>query len=436
MAHARLGLLLALALMQFSCRSSSDSRHGGEGGDGSNASTSANGGAAAISTGTGGSTSSTSTSYETIWAESRADGMMPITSSQAKGILDSPDTACAGWSEEPEGSAAVLEFIVDISGSMDRASPTTNGETKWVVTRRALQESITGLSSTLAVGLSFFPNRDFTESATARPVSACIDVSDNLAISPLTDAYRTILMNKLDALADNANGATPTHDAYDVGLSEIKKSTEPGDKYLVLITDGQPTQQQNCIGKVDMCEPQPVQPIIDAITEAKEDYHVETFVVGSPGSEKNACSGDDVRDWLSAAARAGGTGADGCSDSGPKYCHFDLSTSSDFGQALSDALGNIARSVVSCVYVVPAPPSGETIDTARVNMLYQDYQGDYRLVLPSRSSDCTKGWHFTDDSLAKIRICPDTCTLLQQDAEAKVTLVFGCTQEQIQEPIQ
>jgi hypothetical protein len=176
--------------------------------------------------------------------------------------------------------------------------------------------------------------------------------------------------------------------------------------------------------------------VIDAILAAKQDDHVKTFIVGSPGSEMNDCTNADVRDWLSAAARAGGTDTTGCSDQGPNYCHFDLSQAPDFGLALSNALGSISKSVVSCDYTVPAPPPNQKIDTSLVNMIYDDGAGAYSLVLPSGAAVCEKGWQFTDAALTKIHVCTQTCELLQSNPTAMVSLVFGCAQNQITPLIQ
>jgi hypothetical protein len=319
---------------------------------------------------------------------------------------------------------------------MNEDAPSTNGESKWFVTRRALAQAVADLPASLAVGMTFYPNMSYTESNAARPIGACVNTRSNVDIAPLTEAHQSSMLSTLDRVVANPRGATPTHDAYDVAFGAISTTTQPGERYLVLITDGQPTQRQGCIGEVDMCNPQPTDPIVAAIGAALADHAVRTYVVGSPGSESNVCTGDDVRDWLSAAARAGGTSAAGCSDGGPDYCHFDLSTAEDFGQALSDALGSIARSVVSCDYSVPPPPDGEIIDTQRVNMLYQSGDGSYQIVLPSNATTCTKGWQFLDEGFEAIRVCPETCKLLQSDPKARVNLVFGCTQSEIQVPLQ
>lgn len=368
-------------------------------------------------------------------AEQTADGLWTITSAQAKAILADPVQACAGWAEEPESAASVLEFIVDVSGSMSSTTEATNGLTKWAVTQDSLARAIATLPSALPVGLTYFPNMRLSAAYTTRAVSACVNTKDDVPIELLSDAQRARLTTSVQSMRVNPNAATPTHDAYDVALDAMRLNESPGQKYLVLITDGQPTQSLGCIGSGMTTSPEPAQPVVDAIASAWKNDKIKTFVVGSPGSEKNVSTNADSRDWLSAAARAGGTDTPGCGDAGPKYCHFDLSTAADFGMALTEALGAIARTVVSCDYSVPSASAGKTLDLNLVNMIYEDGSGNYSLVLPSSVEACQKGWDFTDNSLQKLRVCTQTCSLLQANPHAKISLVFGCTQAQIQSPL-
>jgi len=384
---------------------------------------------------TGGGTSTQGQGGAPIYAEDAAasNGLLPVDSTQATGLMNDPELACSGWTEEPESTGSVLEFIVDVSGSMDKTAPSTKGATKWVATREALKQAIQSLPQGLAVGLTFFPNMPLYASEFPRPVAACVDTKDNVMIAPKDLNQQKRVLAALDAVQMERNGATPTHDAYNVALEELRTTTEKGAKYLVLITDGQPTQSLGCIGKGMTCYPEPTQPVVDAIAAAFNAADpLKTFVVGSPGSEKNDCTNADVRAWLSAAARVGGTATAGCFDSGPQYCHFDLTNEQiDFGRALTSSLETIIQGIINCDYDVPPPPTGETIDTSLVNMLYRDGTGAFNLVLPSKSDVCQIGWHFTDDSKTRIHICEQTCKQLQDDSMAQVTLLFGCTREQV-----
>jgi hypothetical protein len=405
---------------------------GGSGGEKVNT---GEGGGSSIAIGLGGVGTETGGRTQ-ITAEQSKDGLLEITASEAKAILEDPKTACAGWVGESEAEASVVEFMIDVSGSMLKTTSSTGTLSKWTVTQNALRNSINELPSSLPVGMTFFPNMRLNASDQVRPVTACVESSDDVPIATLADAHRKLLVSTVDNMRANSQGATPTHDAYTIALAALKANTDPGQKYIVLITDGQPTQSLGCVGTGMTCTPEPPEPVISAISAANKDDKIKTFLVGSPGSEKNDCTNADVRDWLSAAARAGGTDTADCRDQGPKYCHFDLSQASDFAVALSGALGTISRSVVSCDYSVPPPPDKETIDKNLVNMIYNDGAGKYSLVLPSGASTCEKGWHFTDSTMSQIHVCTQTCALLQKNPMASVSLLFGCAQDQIAPDIQ
>lgn len=370
-----------------------------------------------------------------LTAEQTPSGLYPISSTQASGILADPITSCAGWADQAELAPSIVNFIVDISGSMGDGTPATGGKTKWAITRTALLDAISQLPAELLVGMSFYPNLEGQASNKPLPRSACVDTSHNIPIAPLTDSHFAQMSFSVDLMEFYVRGATPTHDAYEVGVEALRAQKGPGKKYLVLLTDGQPTLSKGCVGTGNTCPPRPTQPIIDAIETASSIDQVQTFIVGSPGSEINECSDVELRSWLSAAARAGGTATAGCTDQGPNFCHFDISQAQDFGAALASALGAIAKTVVACDYSVPSAASGKIVDPSRANMIYDDGSGGYSLVLPSTSADCGRGWKFSDASLSKLRVCDETCSLLQSNPRAKISLVFGCTREQIQTPL-
>lgn len=393
------------------------------------------GGASALPIGTIAAGTSAVSPSVGVTAEQTPNGLYAISSTQANSILSDPVTSCAGWADQAELASSIINFVVDISGSMGDSTPATGGKTKWAVTRSALLDAISQLPPELLVGMSFYPNLQGQSSNKPLPRSACIDTSHDIPIAPLTDTHFAQMSFAVDSMEFYVQGATPTHDAYEVGLEALRAQAGPGKKYLVLITDGQPTLAKGCVGTGKTCPPQPTQPIIDAIAAADSVDQVQTFIVGSPGSEINECNNTEQRSWLSAAARAGGTATAGCTDQGPNFCHFDLTQAKDFGVALTAALGAIAKTVVACDYSVPPTASGKIVDTSRANMIYDDGNGGYSLVLPSTSADCSRGWKFSDATLTQLHVCEDTCALLQSNPRAKISLVFGCTQEQIQTPL-
>jgi hypothetical protein len=158
--------------------------------------------------------------------------------------------------------------------------------------------------------------------------------------------------------------------------------------------------------------------LIDEATLAFESG-VRTFVIGSPGSEQ-------TRDVLSRLATEGGTAANDCSDAGPKYCHFDMTTEPDLAAGLRNALEEIATRVRSCEYPIPAPPAGQALDPDLVNVLYTPNGAEAVTIgRDPSSSACSEGWQYSADG-ASIVLCGAACELVRADPTGTVEVLFGC----------
>jgi hypothetical protein len=327
--------------------------------------------------------------------------------------------ACAGWSVEPETQPAVLELVVDTSLSMaqtpdGRDAGRRNSPSKWDITRDALKEVIGTLSEELAIGLFFYPNMSTEGSDDPRPVSACVNVDEGIAVAPLSAQHRQRLIDALDDT--EPDGWTPTHGAYEHALeSSLLPSEYPGQKYLLLITDGVPTLTHDCEGRLRNGNAEPVNtdPIVEAISRARTDG-VRTFLIGSPGSEEG-------RQWMSLAAIQGATARAGCQVDGTPYCHMDMTTATDFGAALRAGLKQVTGEI-SCVYEIPEPPPGQSIDPALVNLVVTTSTGDSQLVLQDATGDCSEGWRLEGQQVV---LCDGTCSRVQSDG-GSLQLLFGC----------
>ncbi len=340
--------------------------------------------------------------------------------------------ACEGWSAEPELLPSALVFVVDVSGTMNGTTPATGNQTKYEVTRDALTAALDDLPANIHVGLTFYPNMDnggaIEQSADLSP---CIDEGDNVDIAQMGDlgsAHRQALADALAAVDPEPDGATPTHDAFNVALEMLNQLPGSLNRYVVILTDGQPTLLEGCYGRAAPRTPEDTQPIIDAIATANASG-VQTFLIGSPGSEENAGTGEDVRDWLSEAARAGSTAiSSDCTDAGPDFCHFDMTQAEDFGAALRDGLATIAGSVVvSCSYEMPQESTlGEPIDSDAVNLIYGDGSGTIFAIEQNGAADCEAGWHYASSDASQIEICGVTCDEIMSNPNASIELLFGC----------
>jgi hypothetical protein len=339
------------------------------------------------------------------------------------------DQACEGESREAEPESSVLMLVVDVSGSMAEESPSSGERTKWEVTHEALSVALDTLPSSMAAGMLLYPNR-MTEKNEVAPtdVSQCVATEQLVEVDLLrgeTSAQRSVMAEVLA----NATivGGTPTHDAYDYALQNLVAYETDLRKYMLLITDGQPTFSQGCFGTGITEAPVPPEPVILAIQDAYEGLSIPTFVIGSPGSEWGVGAGEDNRPWLSNAAALGGTARAGCDHQGPgSYCHFDLVEEPDFSVGLQSALGEIAASVVACTFTVPeAPSAGRQINTEEVYVIYTNGAGEHWLLLRSATTDCAVGWHFNGER-ESLTLCKDSCRKVKSDPTGAIQLLYGC----------
>jgi hypothetical protein len=362
-------------------------------------------------------------------------GLVPLTADE---VDDITNAACTGWSAEGENLPAVLQLVVDVSGSMDDPAPGGNRRSKWQVTRDALSDAIDTLPASVSAGVLYYPNRDTGSSTTARPVNACVNVDEMVPIAILGNngsAQRGALQSSLDDA--NTDSYTPTHDAYHHAL---KSSLEPfqaqANKFMLLITDGAPTMSLGCIGGsmggmmgggggvVDA----PTQPIVDEI-KAAFGTGIRTFLIGSPGSEMSSEGNMDMRPWMSKAAQEGGTAQAGCQVDGPNFCHLDMTQEPDFGQALVEGLATVVGQIIdTCTFAVPPAPDGQTVDPNLTTLIIESSMGA-TLALQDDKGDCGEGWRF--NASGQVELCPATCEKIKGDASARVQLMFGCTVDQV-----
>jgi hypothetical protein len=346
----------------------------------------------------------------------KSGGIVMLTPDQVAAINNN---ACDGWSVEPETKPAVLEFVVDTSLSMNErpGGRGATGPTKWQATRDALKSVISTLPDSIAAGLLFYPNME--NQARSRPASpdTCVNTMEGTAPAPLTAAQKASLIAALDAT--DPDGWTPTDAAYQHALQTAILPTQlPGDKYMLLITDGLPTLRGDCTsagngnGAGAGITPVESQPIVDHVAGALG-RGVRTFLIGSPGSEGG-------RTWMSEAAIVGGTAAAGCKVMGPPFCHLDMTTSADFGTALKAGLNKVTGSI-ACTYTIPDPGQGQVIDNNLINLIVTTASGT-ELVLPDEDADCTEGWRIAGNQVV---LCEGTCSRVQRDNNS-IQLLFGC----------
>lgn len=393
-------------------------------------------GGAAYNYGTGGSPptgGSNNGGGTTIDSQS---GLTDITQAEADELTSG---ACVGWSSEGENVPAAIDFVVDTSGSMSDVAPnTTTGQSKWAITSTALQNSVNTLPSMTVVGMLLWPNMYTLPNTNTQAIDTanCVNESAMIPLAAL-GSVGSSQRTTLDSLLANATpkGGTPMADAYNYALgSGMGAYQVPATaRYMVLITDGQPTIQLGCMGTGAEANPVDFTPVTQSIAGALT-LGIETFVIGSPGSQEQSSTGADGRSLLCQAAIAGGTAAAGCdlTCSGPPWCHFDMSSVADFATGFAAALQNITGQVLPCDFRITNVPSGQTVDPTELNVVYEingsTAVGNMKLVAPSADPSCPQGngWYLDPNDSTHVILCPNTCNLIHQDAGAVLNFTGGC----------
>ncbi len=325
--------------------------------------------------------------------------------------LDVPGEVCETVSAVAEPLPPTVLFQMDTSNSMncraddfgcltDDPTPAPD-DSRWDVFVSALVDAVGSFSDASSVGLMRFPR---AEGACARDefVSDFTRLSDGRA--GVVAAARSIVPDGL---------STPTHDAVAFGVGRLSGVERPA---LVLATDGDARVCFGCDTDCAFDDPSAQDRDNDALVErvrAAAAAGVPTFVIGVPGSA-------GYRPVLSRLASAAGTARAGCSDSGPTYCHYDLTDPAlDFGAALRDAFAAIGEAVLECVYEIPDNPDG-AFDPGQVNVRIQIEGGDESIPRdPARGS----GWDYSDD-MTQIELFGAACDRARM-ADA-LDILFGC----------
>jgi hypothetical protein len=92
----------------------------------------------------------------------------------------------------------------------------------------------------------------------------------------------------------------------------------------------------------------------------------------------------------------------------------------------------VTKSVqLPCVFAIPPPPMGQTLDLNAINLVFSP-TGGMPLTVPYVMSmaNCppTGGWYFDNPSNPTVVMtCPATCMQLEADKTGSIQLAFGCT---------
>jgi hypothetical protein len=194
-------------------------------------------------------------------------------------------------------------------------------------------------------------------------------------------AIQALVPAQLAAIEDSLANVTPGGGTPLVGATILAyqhlhalalQGELPGNKFVVLLTDGEQSEQcsepSRC-ATVDECKRLLVE--VEAPKARRPGVDIRTFVIGAPGSEP-------ARAMLSQLAVAGGTAPEAC-DARAGACHFDMTRETDFAGALSQTLSDITGRAATCE--LPLPATGDALDRNRVNVVYSPGDGSAPSVI-------------------------------------------------------
>jgi hypothetical protein len=131
-----------------------------------------------------------------------------------------------------------------------------------------------------------------------------------------------------------------------------------------------------------------------------------------------AAPGGEGVTYKELVAATGGVGADLCKqDFDPVFDQFAESV--------------IQSAALSCEWVIPLPPNGQTLNPNMVNVSFIDAQSNATLIgRVNGPADCDgveNGWYYDNASQpTKVFVCPATCAWIQGKPGAQVDIQFGC----------
>ena len=330
------------------------------------------------------------------------------------------DAGCATATAQATKTPVYMVFILDGSWSMKQNN-------KWVAATGALEAIFSDMKTKadpgVGVGLIVFSDTLDTTHAKG-PYPSAADVPINFVGA----AQDTALNNRLGG---QPASDTPTGTALKGGYGELETyvAMTPippgGQKVLVLITDGVPTD--NCAQNGGSYTSNAC--VVEAageLTKGAPAGPILTFVVGTGVYPSTNTSNFDPS-FLGNLAQAGGSGPKGCNPNentagATDLCYFEVDPTAGSQtateQAFESAINAIRGQVVSCTFPLNVNPEAGTLDPTKVNVTVDGN------TVPQSS---TNGWSYNNPTDPTAIVFNGTaCTNLKNDASANVQIVLGC----------
>jgi hypothetical protein len=311
-----------------------------------------------------------------------------------------------------------LAFAFDASASM--GMPPGPGvpaywdkSLKWDPVKAAAESFFSAPASQgISASLTFFPalgGADWCSASEYTPVNA-----PNVPMRALNGSTNNPFVTGLDAVEPTLPQrlATPTLAVMTGTLNYVNKlrQAKPGKYAIVLVTDGYP---QSCPDR----NGDPIQPVIDLAHNAYTNDKIPTYVIGVKNPPV-----DNAPDTVSALSQI-------ATQAGTQPFFIDTSDPTTTSKTFKAAVDKIRGSSVSCNVGIPKPPAGQTFDKRRVRVLYQSGNKPAQALAYDAACSQANVWKYDNASApTQIDLCPSTCSTVQADPNASLSVEFTCEQ--------
>lgn len=350
------------------------------------------------------------------WENTKETTLKPCAS------LEGIDVSCGQNSVGKQRKMVSMILVMDKSGSMTEPFAGEGGPSRWDELKGALSTAMGEVKGAMNFGLVLYPNQDIGQEETDAE-KACAVTADGKIDVPLGLGNETVPA-MVDVLNDTtpgggtpiATGLTKAHAYFQQQIAEGL----PGDKYVLLATDGGANcnsafkgsgcSPEVCTFNLDrnsfdtnLCGPNPLgclddQAVLDEI-EALAADGIKTYVVGIPGSEPYS----EVLDNFAVAGETALEGED-------RYYRVGGDAS------LVDTFRTITVDLVKdCEIELDEPAQDPDRTNVAVNC---------ELQTPSEEDD-QSGWSMSDD-FTKIYITGEKCNEIKKGVD-RIDVFVGCT---------
>jgi len=177
----------------------------------------------------------------------------------------------------------------------------------------------------------------------------------------------------------------------------------------VLVTDGKPNS----------CAPDDGDTLGNVAQAHLTATGIKTYVIGMTGA---------VFDTLETIAEHGGAPAHQqyCA-AGTNQCHY-YNVGNGDGQVFVDVLKKIQQNAIACTYQLPNTGGGLP-DLNKISVEYEPGNGGavQPLTKVANANACqADSWYFDSNDPPNVILCPQTCTEVQADLQAKVQILVAC----------